>query len=127
MGIKSDRWIWKMATEQHMIDSFVDGQVRDGVILMEYLPTDMTFGVADEFKIFTNVYSAIVDPKNFDSHSMVDFRGMFALSLRTLLHLRVQWNISASRLIDNLCRQKHIRALRHHLYVTPLNPNGKVM
>ena len=75
MGIKSDRWIRKMATEQHMIEPFVDGQVRDGVISYGVSSYGYDIRVADEFKIFTNVYSAIVDPKNFNPQSMVDFRG----------------------------------------------------
>lgn len=75
MGIKSDRWIRKMAIEHHMIEPFVDGQVRDGVISYGVSSYGYDIRVADEFKIFTNVYSAIVDPKNFDPHSMVDFSG----------------------------------------------------
>lgn len=64
-----------MATEQHMIEPFVDSQVRDGVISYGVSSYGYDIRVADEFKIFTNVYSAIVDPKNFNPQSMVDFRG----------------------------------------------------
>jgi len=100
MGIKSDRWIRKMATEQHMIDPFVDGQVRDGVISYGVSSYGYDIRVAGEFKIFTNVYSAIVDPKNFDPHSMVDFRGdvciippnSFALA-RTVEYFRIPRSI----------------------------------
>ncbi len=75
MGLKSDRWIKKMAREQGMIEPFVDSQVRQGVISFGLSSYGYDIRIADEFKIFTNVYSAIVDPKNFDTHSMIDFKG----------------------------------------------------
>jgi deoxycytidine triphosphate deaminase len=75
MGLKSDNWIKKMALEHHMIEPFVEGQVRNGVISYGVSSYGYDIRVADEFKIFTNVFSAIVDPKNFDTRSMVDFRG----------------------------------------------------
>ncbi len=58
-----------------MIEPFVDGQVRNGVISYGVSSYGYDIRVADEFKIFTNVFSAIVDPKAFDPQSMVDFRG----------------------------------------------------
>ncbi|KAF0110473.1 MAG: dCTP deaminase [Chloroflexi bacterium] len=75
MGIKSDRWIRKMAKEHNMISPFEENQVRDGVISYGVSSYGYDIRVADEFKIFTNVYSAIVDPKKFDPRSMVDFQG----------------------------------------------------
>ncbi len=75
MGLKPDRWIRKMAREQGMIDPFADAQVRQGVISYGVSSYGYDIRIADEFKIFTNVYSAIVDPKNFDPHSMIDFKG----------------------------------------------------
>ena len=75
MGIKSDRWIRKMAKEYDMISPFADNQVRDGVISYGVSSYGYDIRVADEFKIFTNVYSAIVDPKKFDTRSMIDFQG----------------------------------------------------
>jgi dCTP deaminase len=75
MGLKPDHWIRKMALEQKMIDPFVDGQVRNGVISYGVSSYGYDIRVADEFMIFTNVHSAIVDPKNFDPKSMVEFRG----------------------------------------------------
>ncbi len=75
MGIKPDRWIRKMAREHHMIEPFADSQVRNGVISYGVSSYGYDIRVADEFKIFTNVYSAIVDPKNFDPKSMVDYIG----------------------------------------------------
>jgi dCTP deaminase len=75
MGLKADSWIRKMAVEQRMIEPFVDGQVRDGVISYGVSSYGYDIRVADEFKIFTNVYHATVDPKHFDPKSMVDFKG----------------------------------------------------
>jgi len=75
MGLKPDHWIARMAREQRMIEPFVETQVRDGVISHGVSSYGYDVRVADEFKIFTNVYSAVVDPKNFDPKSMVDYRG----------------------------------------------------
>lgn len=75
MGLKPDNWIVRMALEQQMIDPFVEGQVRDGVISYGVSSYGYDIRVADEFKIFTNVFSAIVDPKRFDARSMVAFQG----------------------------------------------------
>lgn len=75
MGLKPDHWIIEMAREHKMIEPFVENQVRDGVISYGVSSYGYDIRVADEFKIFTNVYSAIVDPKDFDPSSMVDFRG----------------------------------------------------
>ncbi|MGB9669346.1 MAG: dCTP deaminase, partial [Anaerolineales bacterium] len=75
MGLKPDHWIRKMAREQRMIEPFAENQVRDGVISYGVSSYGYDIRVADEFKIFTNVYSAIVDPKNFTTRSMVDFKG----------------------------------------------------
>src|SRR5574338_1515622 len=75
MGLKPDHWIRKMALEHGMIEPFVDRQVREGVISYGVSSYGYDVRIADEFKIFTNVYSAVVDPKNFDTHSMVDFQG----------------------------------------------------
>lgn len=58
-----------------MIEPFVDGQVRDGKISYGLSSYGYDIRVADEFKIFTNVYTTVVDPKNFDLRSMVDFQG----------------------------------------------------
>jgi dCTP deaminase len=75
MGLKPDHWIRKMAQEHGMIEPFVDRQVRAGVISYGVSSYGYDVRVADEFKIFTNVYTTIVDPKAFDSKSMVDFKG----------------------------------------------------
>jgi dCTP deaminase len=75
MGLKPDQWIVRMAREHRMIEPFEAGQVRDGVISYGVSSYGYDIRVADEFKIFTNVFSAIVDPKHFDTRSMVDFHG----------------------------------------------------
>jgi dCTP deaminase len=75
MGLKPDHWIRRMAREHGMIEPFVDKQVRDGVISYGLSSYGYDLRVANEYKIFTNVYSAVVDPKNFDSQSFVDFVG----------------------------------------------------
>ena len=75
MAIKSDRWIRQMAREHDMINPFVEVQVRDGVISYGLSSYGYDIRVADEYRIFTNVYTAIVDPKHFDARSFVEFRG----------------------------------------------------
>ena len=75
MGLKPDHWIRDMAKNHGMIEPFADSQVSDGVISYGVSSYGYDIRVADEFKIFTNVYSAIVDPKNFTTQSMVDFKG----------------------------------------------------
>ena len=75
MGLKPDNWIRKMALEHRMIEPFVDTQVRSGVIRYGVSSYGYDIRVADDFKIFTNVFSAVVDPKHFDPKAMVDFKG----------------------------------------------------
>jgi deoxycytidine triphosphate deaminase len=79
LSIKSDRWIRRMAAEQGMIDPFSPEQVRvaNGHKIVSYGTSSYGYDVrcAEEFKIFTNINSTIVDPKNFDEKSFVDFKG----------------------------------------------------
>ena len=75
MSIKPDRWIRKMCLEQRMIEPFEEKQVRAGVISYGLSSYGYDIRIADEFKIFTNVNSTIVDPKHMDPGTMVDFRG----------------------------------------------------
>ena len=74
MSIKPDTWITRMAREHNMIDPFVDDQVRQGVISYGVSSYGYDVRVGDEFKVFTNVYNTVVDPKNFDPKSFVDIR-----------------------------------------------------
>jgi deoxycytidine triphosphate deaminase len=104
MSIKSDRWIRRMAQEQGMIEPFEPNQVKeiDGRRIVSYGTSSYGYDVrcADEFKLFTNVYSAVVDPKNFDSKSFVDMKGdyviippnSFALA-RTVEYFRIPRNV----------------------------------
>jgi dCTP deaminase len=71
-SIKADRWIRKMALEHRMIEPFEDRQVRDGVISYGLSSYGYDIRVADEFKVFTNINSTVVDPKHFDARSFVD-------------------------------------------------------
>ena len=75
MSIKSDKWIKKMALEKSMITPFADRQVRAGVISFGVSSYGYDLRIADEFKIFTNINSTIVDPKHFDTKSFVDYKG----------------------------------------------------
>lgn len=75
MSIKPDHWIRKMAQEHGMIEPFEAAQVRKGVISYGVSSYGYDIRIADEYKIFTNVFAAVVDPKNFDTKSMVDFKG----------------------------------------------------
>jgi dCTP deaminase len=74
MGLKPDHWIRKMALEHGMIEPFVETQKRDGVISYGVSSYGYDMRVAEEFKVFTNVFSAIVDPKNFSPESFVDIK-----------------------------------------------------
>ena len=106
MSIKSDRWIRRLATEHGMIEPFVDSQVRQadakGNKVISYGVSSYGYDmrVAPEFRIFTNVLSAIVDPKAFDSRSFVEFEGdvcivppnSFALA-RSVEYFRIPRNV----------------------------------
>ena len=75
MGLKNDAWIRRMANENNMIAPFVDDQIREGVISFGLSSYGYDIRVTDEFKIFTNVHSAVVDPKHFNPTSFVDYKG----------------------------------------------------
>ena len=72
MGLKPDHWIRKMVREHGMIEPFAEAQAHNGVISYGISSYGYDIRVSSEFKVFTNVYSAIVDPKDFDLRSMVD-------------------------------------------------------
>jgi len=96
MTIRSDRWIRRMAEEHGMIEPFEPGQVRDGAISYGVSSFGYDVRVADEYKVFTDVHSVVVDPKAFDERSFVDIKAdhciippnSFALA-RTLEYFRV--------------------------------------
>jgi dCTP deaminase len=100
MSIKSDRWIRKLAREHGMIEPFADEQVREGCISYGVSSYGYDMRVAQDFKIFTNALSAIVDPKRFDPKSFVEFTGdvcvvppnSFALA-RSVEYFRIPRNV----------------------------------
>jgi dCTP deaminase len=96
MSIKADRWIRRMALEEGMIEPFVERQVRNGIISYGLSSYGYDMRVSREFKVFTNVYNTIVDPKHFDPRSFVDITAdycdippnSFALA-RSVEHFRI--------------------------------------
>ncbi len=100
MAIKSDRWIARMAREHRMIEPFVEGQVREGVISYGVSSYGYDIRVADEFKVFTNINNTLIDPKQFDPRSFVDIKAetciippnSFALA-RTVEYFRIPRNV----------------------------------
>ena len=98
-GIKSDRWIRDMA-KKGMIEPYAEEQVGHGIISYGVSSYGYDLRVADEFKIFTNLNSTVVDPKQVDPRNMVDFQGdvcivppnSFALA-RTIEYFRVPRNV----------------------------------
>jgi dCTP deaminase len=104
MTIKSDKWIRRMAAEHRMIEPFEAGQVKTvgGKSVVSYGTSSYGYDIrcSTEFKIFTNINSTIVDPKNFDAKNFVDYRGevciippnSFALA-RTVEYFRIPRNV----------------------------------
>jgi len=128
MSIKSDHWIRRMADQHGMIEPFEPNQARyvDDQRIVSYGTSSYGYDVrcADEFKIFTNVHSAIVDPKNFSDDSFVDFKGdvciippnSFALA-RTVEYFRIP------RSVLTICLGKSTYARCGIIVnVTPLEP-----
>jgi dCTP deaminase len=124
MTVKSDRWIRRMVAEKHMIEPFNDGQVREGVISYGLSSYGYDVRIADDFKIFTNINSTIVDPKRFDPRSFVDFKGevcvippnSFALA-RTVEYFRIPRDV----LVITLGKSTYARC-GIIVNVTPLEP-----
>ena len=118
MSIKSDNWIRRMAREHGLIEPFEPGQVREGVAgrVISYGTSSYGYDVrcAPEFKIFTNINSTIVDPKQFDEKSFVDLSAdvciippnSFALA-RTVEYFRIPRNV-----LSGVSRQINLCALR---------------
>lgn len=104
MSIKADQWIRRMASEHGMIEPFEPGQVRyvNGQKIISYGTSSYGYDVrcANEFKIFTNINTTIVDPKNFDEKSFVDLKedvciippNSFVLA-RTVEYFRIPRNV----------------------------------
>jgi deoxycytidine triphosphate deaminase len=104
MTIKSDKWIRQMATEFGMIEPYEANQIKEieGKRIISYGTSSYGYDIrcADEFKLFTNINSTIVDPKDFDSKNFVDVKGRyvivppnsFALA-RTVEYFRIPRNV----------------------------------
>ncbi len=100
MPVQSDRWIRQMAREQRMIEPFAEAQKREGVISYGLSSYGYDIRVADEYRIFTNVNTTIVDPKHFDARSFVEYKGdicvippnSFALA-RSVEYFRIPRNV----------------------------------
>lgn len=104
MALKSDRWIRKMAEEKGMIEPFINNQVRyvNERKVVSYGTSSYGYDVrcSNQFKVFTNLNSSVVDPKSFDENSFVDMNGetciippnSFALA-RTVEYFRIPRNI----------------------------------
>ena len=75
MPIMNDAWIRRMSLDHGMIEPYEDRQVREGVISYGVSSFGYDMRVASEYKIFTNVLSSVVDPKQFDPRSFVEFEG----------------------------------------------------
>jgi dCTP deaminase len=113
MGLKADNWIKRLAKEHGMIDPFIDTQVQEGVISYGVSSYGYDIRVSDEFKIFTNIHSRVVDPKEFDPKAYVDYRGevciippnSFVLA-RSIEMMRMPPNVTGVV----LCKSTYIRA-----------------
>ncbi len=105
MSVREDNWIRKMAIEHQMIEPFVDGQVRkseknENIVSYGLSSYGYDLRISDEFKVFTNVYNSIVDPKKFTEDSFVDIQAdeciippnSFALA-RSIEYFRIPRNI----------------------------------
>ena len=104
MSIKSDRWIRRMAESHGMIEPFEANQIKEvnGQSVVSYGTSSYGYDIrcSDEFKLFTDINTTIVDPKNFDPKSFVDFKGpsciippnSFALA-RTVEYFRIPRNV----------------------------------
>ena len=110
-----DRWIRK-ALEHGMIEPFEDRQVRAGRGVVWLSSCGYDCRVGDEFKVFTNVYNTVVDPKNFDPQSFVDIKADCCIVPPNSFALALDGRIfpHPARRPDGLPRQVHLRALRHH-------------
>ena len=75
MSIKPDKWIARMVKEYNMIEPYVDSQMKNNTVSFGVSSYGYDIRIAPEFKIFTNINSTVVDPKNFDPRSFVDFTG----------------------------------------------------
>jgi len=124
MSIQPDHWIRRMATDHAMIEPFVETQKRDGVISYGLSSYGYDARVADEFRIFTNVDSAIVDPKDFRPDSFVTRKGAVAIippNSFALAHTVEYFRIPRDVLVICLGKSTYARC-GIIVNVTPLEP-----
>ena len=124
MGVQPDTWIRKMALEHGMIEPFADRQVRHDkddagarkVISYGLSSYGYDLRVSDEFKVFTNVFNTVVDPKEFDARSFVDMQTDICIVPPNSLCLGTLGRIFPypARHPHDLPGQINLRALRHH-------------
>ena len=115
MAIMPDRWIREMALAHGMIEPFVDRQTREGVISYGLSSYGYDARVAPEFRIFTNVDNALVDPKNFSDQSFVERSGEFCVIPPNSFVLGAHGRVfpHPARHAGDLPRQEHLCPLRH--------------
>ena len=124
MPVMADSWIRRMAQECRMIEPFVETQKRDGVISYGLSSYGYDARVSDAFKIFTNVDSAIVDPKDFNTDSFVDRQGPVAVippNSFALAHTVEYFRIPRDILVICLGKSTYARC-GIIVNVTPLEP-----
>jgi dCTP deaminase len=128
MGIKADKWIRRMAEEKGMIEPFEAGQVRESEQgrIISYGTSSYGYDVrcSDEFKIFTNINSAIVDPKNFSENSFVDVKAdVCIIPPNSFALARTVENFRIPRDVLTICLGKSTYARCGIIVnVTPLEP-----
>ena len=124
MPIMPDHWIRRMAAEQGMIEPFVERQQREGVISYGLSSYGYDARVADEFKIFTNVDNAVVDPKNFSEAGFVSRKGPICIvppNSFALAHTTEYFRIPRDVLVICLGKSTYARC-GLIVNVTPLEP-----
>lgn len=128
MGIKADKWIRRMAEEKGMIEPFEPGQVRESEQgrIISYGTSSYGYDVrcSDEFKIFTNINSAIVDPKDFSENSFVDVKAdVCIIPPNSFALARTVENFRIPRDVLTICLGKSTYARCGIIVnVTPLEP-----
>ena len=81
MSIQPDSWIKKMCKEHNMIEPFLDYQVSEGKISYGLSSMGYDVRISDEYRIFTNVNSSLVDPKNFSDDNFIERKGPYCICL----------------------------------------------
>ena len=126
MSIKADRWIRYMAEKHGMIEPFEPGQVKEvnGQRIVSYGTSSYGYDIrcSDEFKLFTNLNSTIVDPKNFDANSFVDVKAPVCIIPPQFLCTGAHGGVFSNPAHDpdGLSGEVHLCPMRHHRQCHPL-------